>query len=152
MTARVERANKNGSWLVIQLTNPLLVKSSVVTRRPASILNAVRVLVICLCIELLGFAFSGDYSTGRLIGVVVGIILLFWLLRLLHAGMNWSRYVLVGLIVLGVITSAGSFATNYPQHPGETVIDCVSTLLSLIAAVLLLGKQSNAWFRSFQTR
>lgn len=130
----------------------MIVKSSVVTRRPASILNALRVLVICLGIELLGFAFSGDYSTGRVIGVAVGIILLFWLLRLLHAGMNWSRYVLLGCIVTGVITSIGSFTTNYPQHPGETVIDGISTLLSLIAAVLLFGKQSNAWFRSFQTR
>lgn len=116
--------------------------------RPASILNALRVVMLSLGIELLGFAFSGDYSAGRLVGVAVGTLLLFWLMRQVHARLNWARYALTGFIGLSAVVSVVSFGFDYQQHPGETVIGVFSILLSLLSAVLLFTKESNAWFDS----
>jgi hypothetical protein len=65
-------------------------KTPALTHRPANVLNAVRLLIFCLAIELLGFAFSGDYSVGSVASVVVGAVLSFWLLRQVHAGVNWA--------------------------------------------------------------
>ena len=143
-------ANNISKWQVIRTNLPDLttMKSSAKPIRPASVLNALRVLVLCLGIELLGFAFSGGYSTGRLVGVIVGSLLLFWLLRQVHARLNWARYALIVLIGLSVLASVISFGPEYGQHPGETVIGVFSVLLSLLSAVLLFTKESNAWFDS----
>ncbi len=117
------------------------------SRRPASVQNALRLLVFCLAIELLGFAFSGDYSVGSIVSVFIGAVLTFYVLRQIHAGANWARYVMAGLIGLGVLALIGLFSQEYAQNPGATVVDVLSTIISLIAVVLLFTKESNAWFR-----
>lgn len=120
-------------------------------RPPASLMNALRLLVLCVGIEILGFAFSGGYSLGSVLGVVVGTLCVYGLLRLVHRGVNWARLVLAGVISLGLISSLSAFSLAYRQHPGATVIDLISTLISLIALVGLFSKQSNGWFRSHRT-
>ena len=122
-------------------------KTPSLTHRPANVLNAVRLLIFCLAIELLGFAFSGDYSVGSVASVVVGAVLSFWLLRQVHAGVNWARFVVALIIGLGVLTLIYTFREAYSQNPGETIIDIISTLLTLIAVVLLFRPDSNLWFR-----
>ena len=117
------------------------------SRRPPSVLNALRLLVFCLAVELLGFAFSGDYSVGNVVGVLVGAVLTFYVLRQIHVGANWARYVITALVGLGVLTLIFVFGQEYAENPGATVIDVLSTILSLIAVVLLFTKESNAWFR-----
>ena len=114
--------------------------------RPSSVKNALRVLVLCLSIELLGFTFSGEYSAGRLLGVVAGVVLLFWMMRQVHARRNWARYALTGFIGVSIVVSVVSFGSEYRQHPGENVIGVLSILLSLISAVLLFTPVSNDWF------
>ncbi len=116
------------------------------TRRPTDVLNALRLLTMSLVIELLAFAFSGDYSIGSIIGVLAGAALIFWVLRQLHAGANWSRFVMVGLLTLGVILAITSFRAEYAQHPGTTVVNAFSTAISIIAGVLLFTKNSGRWF------
>ena len=123
-------------------------KTTSLSRRPADVLNALRLLVICLVIELLSFAFSGDYSVGNIVGVLIGTALTFWVIRQVHAGANWARFVIVGLIALGTFWLIASFRAEYGQHPGATVVDAFSTLISLIAGVLLFTKNSTAWFQS----
>lgn len=123
-------------------------KSTSQSRRPTDVLNALRLLVISLVIELLASAFSGDYSVGGVVGVLIGAVLIFWLLRQIHTGANWARFVMAGLIVLGNALAIASFQTNYAQHPGATVVDAFSTIISIIAGVLLFTKNSNAWFRN----
>ena len=122
-------------------------KTSALTHRPANVLNAVRLLIFCLVIELLGFAFSGEYSVGSVASVVVGTVLSFWLLRQVHAGVNWARFVVALIIGLGVLTLIYTFREAYSKNPGETIIDIISTLLTLIAVVLLFTPESNLWFR-----
>ena len=122
-------------------------KTPALTHRPANVLNAVRLLIFCLAIELLGFAFSGDYSVGSVASVVVGAVLSFWLLRQVHAGVNWARFVVALIIGLGVLTLIYTFREAYSKNPGETIIDIISTLLTLIAVVLLFTPESNLWFR-----
>lgn len=124
-------------------------KTTVSLRRPTDVLNALRLLVICLTIELLGFAFSGDYSVGSVVGVLVGAALTFWVLRQVHAGVNWARFIIAGLIALGAFWLIASFRSAYAQHPGATVIDAFSTVISIIAGVLLFTKNSTAWFGGF---
>lgn len=121
-------------------------KTTVSLHRPTDVLNALRLLVICLTIELLGFAFSGDYSAGSIIGVLVGAALTFWVLRQVHTGANWARFIIAGLIALGAFWLIASFRSEYAQHPGTTVIDAFSTVISIIAGVLLFTKNSTAWF------
>lgn len=123
-------------------------KTNSLSHRPTDVLNALRLLVISLVIELLGFAFSGDYSVGSVIGVVVGSMLIFWLLRQVHAGANWARFVIVGLIALGAFWLIASFRAEYALHPGATVVDAFSTVISIIAGVLLFTKNSTAWFQN----
>ena len=122
-------------------------KTPALTHRPANVLNAVRLLIFCLAIELLGFAFSGDYSVGSVASVVLGAVLSFWLLRQVHAGVNWARFVVALIIGLGVLTLIYTFREAYSKNPGETIIDIISTLLTLIAVVLLFTPESNLWFR-----
>jgi len=122
-------------------------KTPALTHRPGNVLNAVRLLIFCLAIELLGFAFSGDYSVGSVASVVVGAVLSFWLLRQVHAGVNWARFVVALIIGLGVLTLIYTFREAYSKNPGETIIDIISTLLTLIAVVLLFTPESNLWFR-----
>lgn len=117
-------------------------------RPPTSLRNALRLVVLCAGIELLGFAFSGGYSAGGIAGIVLGTLCVYGLVRLVHRGINWARWVLAGIIVLGLISSLLSFSSAYRLHPGATVIDLISTLISLIALTLLFAKQSNPWFRS----
>lgn len=119
-------------------------------RPPSSLLNALRLVVLCVSIELLGYAFSGGYSLGGIVGVVLGTLLVYGLLRLVHRGVNWARLVLAGIIGLGLLSSVFSFASAYRLHPGATVIDLISTLISLIALTLLFAKQSNPWFHPTQ--
>lgn len=121
-------------------------KTLQVTRRPADVLNALRLLTISLLIELLAFAFSGDYSVGSIIGVLVGAALVFWILRQVHAGANWARFVMVGLLTIGTLMAVTSFRAEYALHPGTTVINAFSTVISIIAGVLLFTKSSNQWF------
>lgn len=120
---------------------------STLERRPTDLLNALRLVVFCVGIELLGYAFSGSYALGSVVGVLLGVILVYGLLRLVHRGINWARFVLAGVIGLGLFSSLLSFSTAYRVHPGATVIDMISTLLSLIALWLLFTPQSNTWFR-----
>lgn len=127
-------------------------KHPVALRRPTPVLNATRILILCLGLELAGFAFSGDYSTGGIIGVVLGATVIFWLVRRLHAGVNWAKLSLLGLIAVGAIGALISFAGDYHQHPGTTVINFISTCLSIIAAVLLCTKESKAWFSGVSHR
>ena len=117
---------------------------------PTSLLNALRLVVLCVGIELGGFAFSGGYAPGAIAGVVLGTLCVYGLLRLVHRGMQWARLMLAGIIVLGLISSLLSFPSAYRLHPGATVIDLISTLISLIALALLFSKQSNPWFRPRQ--
>lgn len=123
-------------------------KSTTLSRRPTDVLNALRLLVICLSIELLGFAFSGGYSIGSIVGVLIGTALTFWVVRQVHAGENWARFVIVGVIALGAFWLIASFRAEYAQHPGATVVDAFSTIISIIAGVLLFTKNSTAWFQS----
>ncbi len=123
-------------------------KSISQSRRPTDVLNALRLLIISLAMELLAFAFSGDYSVGSIIGVLIGTALTFWVLRQVHTGENWARFVIVGLIALGAFWLIASFRAEYAQHPGATVIDAFSTLISLIAGALLFTKNSTAWFQN----
>ena len=120
-------------------------------RPPTSLLNALRLVVLCVSIELLGFAFSGGYSLGSILGVILGTLCVYGLLRLIHRGANWARLVLAGIIGLGLISSLSAFSLAYSLHPGSTVIDLISTLISLIALVGLFSKQSNGWFRAHRT-
>lgn len=117
-------------------------------RCPTNLLNALRLVVFCVGIEGLGYAFSGSYSVGSLVGVLLGAVLVYGLLRLVHRGINWARFVLAGVIGLGLLSSLLSFSTAYRLHPGATVIDMISTLFSLIALWLLFTTQSNTWFRA----
>ncbi|MDB5243129.1 MAG: hypothetical protein JWP57_3754, partial [Spirosoma sp.] len=89
----------------------------------------------------------GDYSVGSVASVVVGTILCFWLLRQVHAGVNWARFAIALLVGLGVLTLIYTFREEYSQNPGETIIDIISSLLTLIAVVLLFTAESNRWFR-----
>ena len=123
-------------------------KSTPLSRRPTDVLNALRLLVICLVIEVLGFAFSGDYSIGKIVGDLIGTGLTFWIIRQAHAGENWARFVIVGLIALGAVWLIASFRVEYGQHPGATVVDAFSTIISIIAGVLLFTKNSTAWFQN----
>lgn len=118
------------------------------SRRPTDVLNALRLLIVSLIIELLGFAFSGDYSIGGIAGVLIGTVLTFWVLRQVHTGANWARFVIVGLIALGAFWLIASFRAEYAQHPGATVVDAFSTVISIIAGVLLFTKNSTAWFQN----
>ena len=118
------------------------------SRRPTDVLNALRLLIVSLIIELLGFAFSGDYSIGSIAGVLIGTVLTFWVLRQVHTGANWARFVIVGLIALGAFWLIASFRAEYAQHPGATVVDAFSTVISIIAGVLLFTKNSTAWFQN----
>ncbi|AUD06514.1 hypothetical protein [Spirosoma pollinicola] len=120
----------------------------VLERRPTDLLNALRLVVFCVGIELLGYAFSGSYSVGSVVGVLLGAVLVYGLLRLVHQGVNWARFILAGVIGLGLLSSLLSFATAYRLHPGSTVIDLISTLFSLIALWLLFTPKSNTWFRA----
>ena len=122
-------------------------KTVTLSRRPASVLNALRLLVFCLAVELLGFAFSGDYSVGSVVSVLIGAVLTFYVLRQIHAGANWARYVIAVLIGLGVLSLVSVFRQEYAENPGATVVDALSTIISLIAVILLFTKDSNAWFR-----
>jgi len=115
-------------------------------RPPASLLNALRLLVLCLLIELLGFAFSGGYSVGSIGGVVVGTLCVYGLLRLMYRGVPWARLVLAGVIGIGLISSLLTFSSAYRQHPGATVIDLIATMIGLIALALLFSAESNRWF------
>lgn len=115
-------------------------------RPPTTLLNALRLVVLCVGIELLGFAFSGGYSLGSVLGVVLGTLAVYGLLRLVYRGINWARLVLAVVIGLGLISSLLTFSSAYQRHPGATVIDMISTLLSLIALGLLFSKPSNGWF------
>ena len=115
-------------------------------RPPSSLLNALRLVVLCIAIELLGFAFSGGYSVGSLVGVAVGTLAVYGLLRLVYRGINWARLMLAVVIGLGLISSLLSFTSAYRLHPGATVIDLISTIISIIALFLLFAKQSNSWF------
>ncbi|AUD06827.1 hypothetical protein [Spirosoma pollinicola] len=117
-------------------------------RRPTNLLNALRLVVLCVGIELLGFAFSGSYSVGSVVGVLLGAVLVYGLLRLVHRGVNGARYGLAGVIILGLLSSLTAFPTAYRLHPGATVIDFISTLMSLIALLLLFTTQCNTWFRA----
>ena len=116
------------------------------TRRPTDVLNALRLLTISLVIELLAFIFSGDYSVGSIIGVLAGAALIFWVLRQLHAGANWARFVMAGLLMIGALMAVTSFRAEYALHPGTTVINAFSTVISIIAGVLLFTRNSNRWF------
>jgi multisubunit Na+/H+ antiporter MnhG subunit len=104
-------------------------------------------LIFCLAIELLGFAFSGDYSVGSVASILLGTILSFWLLRQTHAGVNWARFAIAFIVVLGILTLILTFREEYGQNPGETIIDIISSLLTLIAVILLFTPESNRWFR-----
>lgn len=115
-------------------------------RPPTTLLNALRLVVLCVLIEVLGFAFSGGYSVGRVLGVIVGTLLVYGLLRLVHRGTNWARLVLAGIIGLGLLSFLFTFLPAYRLHPGETIIDLISTLISLIALALLFTKETNRWF------
>ena len=119
-------------------------------RPPTSLLNALRLMVLCVGIELGGFAFSGAYSLGSIAGVVLGTLCVYGLLRLVHRGLLWARLVLAGIIGLGLISSVLSFPSAYRLHPGATVIDLIATIISLIALALLFSKQSNPWFHPRQ--
>lgn len=115
-------------------------------RRPADVLNALRLLTISLLVESLAFAFSGDYSVGSVLGIVAGAVLSFWLLRQVHTGANWARFVIAVIVGLGAVTLLTTFRRDYAQNPGETAIDVISTLLTFVAVVLLFTKNSNQWF------
>lgn len=117
-------------------------------RRPTDVLNALRLLITSLAIELLAFAFSGDYSIGSIVGVLIGTVLIFGLLRQVHVGVNWARYAIAGIIVLGTVLAIWSFRDEYAQHPGTTVVNAFSTVISVIAGVLLFTKNSSAWFQN----
>ncbi len=123
-------------------------KPKALTRRPASLVNALRLLVFCLVLELLGFAFSGTYSVGSVLSVLIGAVLTFYVLRQIYDRANWARYAIAVLSGLGLLALIATFRSAYVQNPGETVIDVLSTALNLIALVLLFSNQSNAWFRS----
>lgn len=134
-------------WASTTVNNATIMKTLPASHRPVNVLNALRLLIFCLAIELLGFAFSGDYSIASVLSVLVGAALSFWLLRRLHAGENWARFALALVVGLGAVTLLVTFREEYVQNPGATVIDAISTLLTFVAIGLLFSRQSNQWFR-----
>jgi uncharacterized membrane protein HdeD (DUF308 family) len=62
-------------------------------------------------------------------------------------GSTGPRFVVALIIGLGVLTLIYTFREAYSKNPGETIIDIISTLLTLIAVVLLFTPESNLWFR-----
>ena len=113
-------------------------------KRPADVHNAFRPLFASLILETLGFTFSGSCNWGNIPGVLIGTAITFFLMVKANESLNWPRILLT--LLMGLLTLLFTFGKDYRRNPGETIIDAISTLITVVATVLLFIKSSNAWF------
>ena len=114
---------------------------------PTNLLNTLHLGVFRVSIERLEYAFFGSSSVGSVVVVFLGAVLVYGLLRLVYRG-QLGRIRSGGCDWFRSVSSLLSFSTAYRRYLGTTVIDMLSTLLSLIALWLLFTTPSNTWFRA----
>lgn len=115
-------------------------------KRPADVRNAFRLLFGSLILETLGFLLFGTFNWGVMVFLLIGFALTFFLMVKANEGYNWPRLVLTFIIGLGLLTTLVTFPQKYPVNTTETSIDVVSTVMTLIAVILLFSRSSNTWF------
>ncbi len=115
-------------------------------QRPADVTNALRLLAASMVLDIVAFAFSGTYDWAEFLGLGIGLGLALLLLVQLGKARNWARMALAVLVGLGVVAGLVWFGESYREDPGETVLSTISTVILLVATVLLFTESSNGWF------
>ena len=115
-------------------------------QRPTDVTNALRLLVASMVLDIVAFAFSGTYAWAEFLGLGIGLGIAGLLLVQLGKARHWARVVLAVLVGLGVVAGLVWFAESYRENPGETVLSTISTVILLVATVLLFTAPSNDWF------
>ena len=87
---------------------------------------------------------SAIVIAGAIFGLIVSVGISALLAIFIGRGANWARIIYTVLAALGVLGSLLGLAT---QPVPLTVISLLSTLLTIVAVVMLFRSDSNAWFK-----
>jgi hypothetical protein len=116
--------------------------------RPVTVRVAVIFLLISMAIVIITIAGRTHWSDPRAyVGfmLIVGVPLLFvWLI---YQGKNWARWVFLVMFALGLLFSLRSFHLPKAHTTVTLVLFCIHSVLQLVAAIALLLRPSNDWFR-----
>ena len=126
--------------------------------KPKSIIAATNILyatlflgVIRWLIGQLSLAPTGRSPVPMVIGLVLGLLIYFFLIKQIGAGKKWVRVVLLVLFIVGVpLYLWGSFGP-YKANLLMNVISLLQAVLQIIALVYLFSKESTTWFDHVET-
>lgn len=116
--------------------------------RPATVKVAVIILLFSIGIGTMGIPFVGHFKNSLsyiFIAVVVCVQLLFvWFISL---GKNWARWIFIISLALGLVMSFSTFRQLQAHSTLYLTFFYTQTVLHSVAAIALLLRPSNDWFR-----
>ena len=107
-----------------------------------------------LVIKRSGVPFAAEI--GLVIGVLLGILITWWITTKLRAGRNWMRLLLTVLYTLGWVIRLANWdslkrtVANLIANPIEGLIVALSWILSLCIVVLINTPSARAWFAAMK--
>ena len=107
-----------------------------------------------LVIKRSGVPVAAEIGLG--IGVLLGILITWWITKKLRAGRNWMRLLLTVLYTLGWVTRLANWdslkrtVANLIANPIEGLIVALSWILSLCIVVLINTPNARAWFAAMK--
>lgn len=115
-------------------------------RRPLSVVTGIRLLVLSLLIDIISFVLGYSFTWVGFAALMVIAALMLYLLYLCFQGVSWPRYVLAVIAGLGILVQIAGFGEGYSTDSLATLVEIVSTVITVVGIVLLFIKSSNAWF------
>jgi len=116
--------------------------------RPVTVRVAVISLLTSMAIVIVTLAVRAHWSNPLAyvsFTLIVGVPLLF--LWFIYQGKNWARWVFLVVFALGLLSSLASFHLPKTHTTITLVLFCIHSVLQLVAAIALLLRPSNDWFR-----
>lgn len=104
--------------------------------------------LIPLPMQIMNYASEEQYGFAIFLGVLVATLGAFtlFLLSKIKQRRNWARWVLFVAVLLGAASTLYSLRENWNESMGETLLDCLTGLMELVAIGILFARRSNDWF------
>jgi len=118
--------------------------------RPTTVTVAVIILLISIVVGTIAIPFVGHFKNGLsyiFVAVFVSVQLLFvWFISL---GKNWARWIFIVSLALGLLMSFWTFRQLQAHSTAYLTFFYTQTVLHSVAAIALLLRPSNDWFRGY---
>jgi multidrug efflux pump subunit AcrB len=125
--------------------------------KPKKVINAVNLIKLTLVLGainlIIQIAFSGPFLRGGLLAMTlliffVAISITIFLIYNLNRRKNWARIVFAIFTIIGTLIILAGISQLFTPFVIVGIIALTSTIIQLIAMIILFSKESNEWFKT----